>query len=189
MTARTPNRQLCDFVAESGLTYEAVAKSVRAVAAECGLALRTNKSAVEHWIAGATPRGDTGRYLAVALSRHLDRLLTPADLGLAADDEHDNDAIGLTLGADPLDALLPMWRYELDRRRFLTTSAYSVAATALPLSYVHAIAARAATARTGHTVGMAEVATVQDMISVFSDMDERHGGQHGPSALTTLPRT
>jgi len=107
MTARTPNRQLRDLVAESGLTYEAVAKSVRAVAAECGLALRTNKSAVEHWIAGATPRGDTGRYLAVALSRHLDRLLTPADLGLAADDEHDNDAIGLTLGADPLDALPP----------------------------------------------------------------------------------
>lgn len=77
MASRTPNHHLRDLVAESGLTYEALAKAVRAVAAECGVGLRTNKSAVEHWIAGVTPRGDTGRYLAVALSRRLGRLLTP----------------------------------------------------------------------------------------------------------------
>lgn len=188
MTTRTPNRLLRDLVAESGLTYEALAKAVRAVAAECGAALQTNKSAVEHWIAGATPRGETGRYLAVALSRRLGRLLAPADLGLPAAGEADNDTIGLSLGDDPLEALLPMWRYELDRRRFLTASAYSVAAAALPLSHVHEIAARTAAARTGHTVGMAEVAAVRDMIRAFSEMDERHGGQHGRSALVTYLR-
>ncbi|MEJ8657599.1 hypothetical protein [Streptomyces sp. MS1.AVA.4] len=188
MTTRTPNHQLRDLVAETGLTYEALATTVRAVAAECGIPLRTNKSAVEHWIAGATPRGDTGRYLAVALSRRLGRLLTPADLGLPAGSEANDDTIGLSLGAEPLDALLPMWRYELDRRHFLTTSAYSVAAAALPLSHVQEIAARTNAARTGHTVGMAEVAAVRDMISAFSEMDERHGGQHGRSALVTYLR-
>ncbi|MET7718725.1 hypothetical protein [Streptomyces sp. NPDC005407] len=189
MTPRTPNRLLRDLVAESGLTYEALARAVRAVAAECDAALQTNKSAVEHWLAGATPRGDTGGYLAVALSRRLGRLLTPADLGLpAAAGEADDDTIGLSLGDDPLDALLPMWRYELDRRRFLTASAYSVAAAALPLSHVHEIAARTAAARTGHTVGKAEVAAVRDMIRAFSEMDERHGGQHGRSALVTYLR-
>ncbi|MFI6055939.1 hypothetical protein ACIBCO_38435 [Streptomyces violascens] len=189
MTARTPNQQLRDLVVESGLTYEALAKAVRAVAAECGAALQTNKSAVEHWIAGATPRGDTGRYLAVALSRRLDRLLTPCDLGLpSAGDEADNDSIGLSLNDDPVDALLPMWRYELDRRHFMTGSAYSVAAAALPLTHVHEIAARTSAARTGHTVGMPEVAAVRDMIRVFSEMDERHGGQHGRSALVTYLR-
>ncbi|WP_211239250.1 hypothetical protein [Actinokineospora inagensis] len=35
-----------------------------------------------------------------------------------------------TLDADPLDALMPLWQGELDRRRFLTTTAYSVAAAA-----------------------------------------------------------
>jgi len=188
MTTRTPNHQLRDLVAESGLTYQALAKAVRAVAAECGVALRTNKSAVEHWISGVTPRGDTGRYLAVALSRRLGHLLTPADLGLATGSEEDNDTIGLTLETDPLDALLPMWKFELDRRRFLTTSAYSVAAAALPLSYVQEIADRTAAARTGHTVGMAEVAAVRDMIHVFSEMDERHGGKHGRGALVTYLR-
>ncbi|WP_031067360.1 hypothetical protein [Streptomyces sp. NRRL F-5527] len=188
MTPRTPNTQLSALVAESGLTYEALAKTVRAVAAECGDRLRTNKSNVEHWLSGSVPRGDTPRYLAVALSRRLGRLLTLADLGLPCPAEADSDTIGLSLGNDPLDALLPMWRYELDRRRFLSASAYSVAAAALPLSHVQDIAARTAAARTGHTVGMTEVAAVRDMIHAFSEMDERHGGHHGRSALVTYLR-
>ncbi|MFE3942674.1 hypothetical protein ACFXPV_12505 [Streptomyces sp. NPDC059118] len=188
MTTRTPNHQLRDLVAESRLTYAALAKAVRAVAAECGVALRTNKSAVEHWIAGTTPAGDTGRYLAVALSRRLGRLLTLPDLGLADESSREDDSIGLSLGADPIEALMPMWRFELDRRRFLTTSAYSVAAASLPLSYVRDIADRTAAARTGQTVGMAEVAAVRDMVRVFSEMDERHGGQHGRSALVQYLR-
>ncbi|GAA1520813.1 Tat pathway signal protein [Sphaerisporangium rubeum] len=185
MATRTPNIQLSALVAESGLTYEALGKAVCAVAAECGTCLRTNKSNVEHWISGSVPRGDTPRYLAVALSRRLGRLLTPADLGLpsAADDE--NDTIGLSIGSDPLDILMPMWRYELDRRRFLTASAYSVAAASLPLSHVQDIASRTKAANIGYTVGMAEVAAVRDMIQAFSEMDERHGGQHGRSALVT----
>lgn len=189
MIKRTPNDKLRDLVAESGWTYEALAKAVRAVAAECGATLRTNKSAVEHWIAGARPQSETSRYLATALSRRTGRLLTVRDLGLpdtTGDEAH--DSIGLTLGADPLDSLIPMWRHELDRRRFLTSSAYSVAAAALPLSHIRDIAERTAAARTGHTIGMAEVDAVRDMVRVFSEMDERHGGQHGRSALVTYLR-
>lgn len=188
MSRHTPNHQLRDLVAESGLTYQAVATAVRAVAAECGTPLRTNKSAVEHWIFGATPRGETGHYLAVALSRHLGRLLTLADLGLEQDSENGHDTIGLSVEGDPLDTLLPMWRFEVDRRRFLTASAYSVAAAALPLSHVKEIAERTAAARTGHTVGMVEVTAVRDMIDAFTEMDERHGGQHGRSALVSYLR-
>ncbi|MBO8191591.1 hypothetical protein ITI46_07775 [Streptomyces oryzae] len=188
MTTRTPNIQLSALVAESGLTYEALAKAVCAVAAECGARLRTNKSNVQHWLSGSLPRGDTPRYLAIVLSRRLGRLLTPADLGLPSPAQAESDTIGLSLTGDPLDALLPMWRYELDRRRLLTASAYSVAAAALPLSHVQDIAARTAAARTGHTVGMAEVAAVRDMLHAFSEMDERHGGQHGRSALVAYLR-
>ncbi|WP_199550164.1 hypothetical protein [Streptomyces sp. N35] len=189
MTTRTPNELLRALVVESAWTYEALAKAVRAVAAECGSSVQTNKSNVDHWIAGAVPRGDTGRYLAVALSRRLGRLLTLADLGLPdTGGEADSDTIGISLDRDPLDALLPMWRHELDRRRFLTTSAYSVAAAALPLSHIREIAARTEAARTGHVVGMAEVDAVRDMIRAFSEMDERHGGQHGRSALVTYLR-
>ncbi|MEU9744326.1 hypothetical protein [Streptomyces niveus] len=187
MATRTPNDKLRHLVAESGWTYEAVARAVRAVAAECGSELRTNKSTVEHWIAGVKPAAHTGRFLAVALSRRLGQLFTPSDLGLVETDE--DDTIGMSLDTDPIDALLPMWRNELDRRRFLAGSAYSVAAAALPLAYVREISDRmAAATRTGHTVGMAEVAAVRDMVRVFSEMDERHGGQHGRSALAQYLR-
>ncbi|MEU8918449.1 hypothetical protein [Streptomyces nigrescens] len=144
---------------------------------------QVDRRALDRW---RFPQGDTGRYLAVALTSRLGRLLTPADLGLAEPEE--DDSIGLALGADPIDALLPMWRFELDRRRFLTSSAYSVAAAALPLTYVQEIADRTAAARSGHAVGMAEVAAVRDMVRVFSEMDERHGGQHGRSALVQYLR-
>ncbi|MFI5725925.1 hypothetical protein [Streptomyces cyaneofuscatus] len=130
----------------------------------------------------------TARFLAAALSRHLGRLLTPADLGLPVRDGVEDDTVGLSRRADPIDALVPMWRAELDRRTFLTSSAYSVAAAALPLDYVQEVADRSAAARTGHIVGMAEVRAVRDMVRMFSEMDERHGGLHGRSALPVPPR-
>lgn len=183
MTQRTPNHRLKEQVADCGLTYAALAAAVRTVAAEHGESLRTNKSAVEHWIAGVVPAPRTGRYLAIALSRKLGRLLTPEDIGLAPAPGMEDDSIGLSLGVDPIDALMPMWRGELDRRNFLATSAYSVAASALPLGHVLDIAARTQAARSGVVVGMAEVAAVRDMVHLFSEMDERHGGQHGRTAL------
>ncbi|MFJ6699847.1 hypothetical protein ACIQM4_27800 [Streptomyces sp. NPDC091272] len=186
MATRTPNHQLKELIAEAGLTYDALARQVRAVAAECGATVRTNKSAVEHWTAGTRPAAPTVRYLITALSRRLGRLLTPTDLGLP--DLGEDESLGLTWGDDPMTSLLPMWRHELDRRQFLSTSAYSVAAAALPLAHVQEIADRTSTARTGRLIGMAEVHAVRDMVSMFSEMDERHGGQHGRSALITYLR-
>ncbi|MFE5742234.1 hypothetical protein [Streptomyces celluloflavus] len=148
-----------------------------------GESLRTNKSAVDHWIAGAMPSGQTGRYLTIALSRRLGRTLTLDDLGLPVPVGWENDSIGLSIGEDPLDALVPIWRGDLDRRGFLSGAAYSVAAAVLPLEHVSDIASRAAKARTGARIGHADVAAVRDMVAMFSVMDERHGGQHGRSAL------
>lgn len=190
MTQRTPNQHLRQLVADSDLSYAALAAAVRTVAAEHGESLRTNKSAIEHWITGAVPASRTGRYLAIALSRKLGRLLTTEEIGLGPGPGPgmQDDSIGLSLGDDPIDALMPMWRGELDRRNFLATSAYSVAAAALPLGAVLDIASRAQAARTGAVAGMAEVAAVRDMVHLFSEMDERHGGQHGRSALVQYLR-
>lgn len=188
MTMSAPNQRLRDLISESCLTYEALAKAVRRVAAECGVELATNKGMIRHWLNGVVPQETTARFLAAALSRHLGRLLTSADLGLPSPDAAEDDTMGLSLGEDPIDALVPMWRAELDRRTFLTSSAYSVAAAALPLDYVQEVADRSAAARTGHIVGMAEVRAVRDMVRMFSEMDERHGGRHGRSALVQYLR-
>ena len=129
------------------------------------------------------PSGRTGRYLTIALSRRLGRTLAPDDLGLPVPAGWEDDSVGLSIGDDPLEALMPIWRGDLDRRRFLSGAAYSAAAAVLPLEHVADIASRAAKARTGAIVGRADVAAVRDMVAMFAVMDERHGGQHGRSAL------
>ncbi len=182
MTKRTPNMQLKALIDEKRLPYETIAHVVRIVAAESGEVLRTNRSTVEHWISGAQPAGNTPRYLAEALSRLLGRLVTVDHLGLSTGRGED-DSIGLSLGPDPVETLTLIGKADVNRRRFLASSAYSVAAAALPLGYLHDIAGRAAAARSGAVAGNAEVAAVRDMVRVFTDMDELHGGQHGRSAL------
>ncbi|MBD3009668.1 hypothetical protein IEJ02_37935 [Streptomyces sp. 5-10] len=71
----------------------------------------------------------------------------------------------------------------MHRRRFLTASAYSMAATVLPLGYVKEMAERTAAARGGAVIGAAEVSAVRDMVGLFAEMDKRRGGQHGRAAF------
>ncbi|KAB7850138.1 hypothetical protein [Streptomyces mobaraensis] len=182
MTQRTPNTQLKALISERALPYETVAHTVRRVAAESGEHLRTNRSSIAHWLSGMPPAGNTPRYLAEALSRLLGRLVTVDHLGLSPGPVED-DSIGLSLGPDPVETLTRIGEADVNRRRFLASSAYSVAAAALPLEYVHDIAGRTAAARSGAIAGDAEVAAVRDMVEVFTAMDELHGGQHGRSAL------
>ncbi|MBL1116779.1 hypothetical protein JK364_30985 [Streptomyces sp. 110] len=184
MPKRTPNTQLKDLLAEGRLTYESTARSVRAVAAERGEHLQTNKSAVHHWVSyGAVPDGPTAHCLAEALSRRLGRRITLQELGLPSPPPGEDDSIGLTLGPDPVEVLTTIGEADMHRRRFLTASAYSMAATVLPLAYVKEMAERTAAARSGAAIGAAEVAAVRDMVGLFTEMDERLGGQHGRAAF------
>jgi hypothetical protein len=136
----------------------------------------------EHWVAGALPEQATRGYLAEALTR-LHRIVTHGDLAFPPPGTGGDESIGLSLDADPVPVLAQMWRAESDRRGFTATSAYSVAAALLPLEQVIDIAARTARIRSGAIAGRAEVAAVRDMISAFTEMDERHGGQHGRTVL------
>ncbi|MDG9703834.1 tol-pal system YbgF family protein [Streptomyces sp. DH37] len=77
----------------------------------------------------------------------------------------------------------------MERRSLVTSAAYSVAAAALPLGAVQDLAGRVATARHRGVAGAAEVAAVQDMTAMFVQLDERHGGQHGRSAVAQYLRS
>ncbi|MBC3990420.1 hypothetical protein H8N00_16355 [Streptomyces sp. AC563] len=184
MPKRPTNHQLKDLLTAARLTYETTARLVRVIAAERGDHLATNKSTVQHWVSGTVPEPPTIRYLAEALSHRLNRLVTAEDLGLPPTATGgENDSIGLALGMDPVEALVTIGKADVHRRRFLTASAYSVAATVLPLDYVAEIAERTAAARAGATAGTAEIDAARDMIALFTEMDERLGGQHGRSAF------
>ncbi|RCG26366.1 hypothetical protein DTL70_07210 [Streptomyces diacarni] len=183
MTQRTANQQLKALIEETGLPYDGVARAVKSIAAESGQRLGTNKSAVHHWVLGAQPSGATPGYLAEALSRRLGRRITREDLGLGSPPGGEDDSIGLTLDFDPIETLTAIGSADVNRRRFLAASAYSMAAATLPLHTAQEAAARARTVASGAIAGHAEVAAVRDMVKFFMDMDERHGGQHGRSAF------
>ncbi len=179
MAQQGRNDRLFDAIASAGLTYDQVARAVREVAAENGQVLRTNRSAVHHWVRGVTPSPSVIAYLVEALTRSLRRPVSRDDLGLPG--EHDD--LGLAVGPDPIETIVQLGSSDLNRRRFLTTAVFSAAASALPLDQAHAIGERTATATSGGIVGRGDVQAVRDITRMFMDIDERHGGQHGRAAL------
>ncbi|MGH3715091.1 MAG: Tat pathway signal protein [Micromonosporaceae bacterium] len=181
--ARPGNVHLREAIESSGCSYDTIARAVRQVAAEAGDAgLRTNRSAVAHWVAGTRPEPATARYLAEALTRRLGRVVTVDELGL--------EATALSLpdwNVDALASLADLGRtdVQLERRHVLEAAAYSVAALALPgSSWWERMAARHTDRDKGvRTVGRGDLAAVREMTAMFSRIDQRHGGGHGRTAL------
>lgn len=195
MTAvlRVRNELLRRALTEAGCTYDQLAAEVRRVAAEAGENLRTNSSAVTHWVAGRPPSPGTDGYIAEALSRRLGRHITPEDLGWPCPENSSDRAdatLGTSIGPDPVDTVRRIGEADINRRKILTGAAYSVAAAALPLGLGQATEAqqRTATVRGGR-VGAADIATVRTMLEAFTAIDERQGGQHGRSAVVQYLRS
>ncbi|WP_431966077.1 hypothetical protein [Actinacidiphila sp. bgisy160] len=78
---------------------------------------------------------------------------------------------------------------DIQRRSFLTNAAYSVAAAALPLGIEEAIERGQRGQHTGPRAGRAEIEAVRDMTDLFTRIDERHGGQHGRTAVVQYLRS
>ncbi|WP_146252251.1 tetratricopeptide repeat protein [Streptomyces carminius] len=77
----------------------------------------------------------------------------------------------------------------MERRQLVTSAAYSVAAAALPLGAAEELTERIGTARRRGVAGAAEIDAVRNMTSLFVTLDERHGGQHGRSAVVQYLRS
>lgn len=177
--SRTSNVELAAVIAEAGVTYYALAREVRSIAAEAGERLGTGPSAIAYWIAGGTPSGQTRSYIAEALSRRIKRKVTVSEIGLGC------AGIREAMGADPLATATDLGRSVMLRRREFLNTAFATAAVVLPLTYDHeAVAATLRAASTGGGVGAEEVATVRQLTEVFRSADDRLGGGHGLTTVT-----
>jgi len=175
---REPNPRLRDAIAATGWTYEALARMVQRVAAENGEVLRTNKSAVAHWVEGARPSGRSGRYVAEALSRRAGRAVSMAEIGLDPGEL-------VAVVEDPVTAVIELGRADVDRRLLLTASTFTVAGVAMPLTYDHEAVSRVLRARTGlGFVGDRDIDAVGEITAAFTAADECLGGGHGLTTVT-----
>ncbi|MFJ3182506.1 Tat pathway signal protein [Streptomyces sp. NPDC086796] len=189
---RTRNTRLEGVIQELGLSQRQLAARFRAVAAEHGATELQSVAQpyIARWIGGASVEGRAPFILAETLSRGLGRLVTLADIGLAADTEPDpqsawsDDTLTtlVTLGGTDMD---------IDRRRLLATSVYSVAALALPEDqWFEQAMDRARTRRplSNYVVTAQDVEDVREMAAIFSRRDQKRGGRAGRTALVAYLR-
>ncbi|MFD8197547.1 hypothetical protein [Streptomyces wuyuanensis] len=178
---RTPNTLLQQAIREAGCSYAQLAKDIRAVADESRCRrLRTNSSAVAHWVAGALPRDAAADCLTEALARRLGRPLTREQLGLEPPSGASvRDSWDAT---DPVDALITLGTSDIQRRDPEANARYCVAAAALPLDLRGRLAARRKAGRTYRNAGAGEIQAVKYVTQMFHGIDDRYGGAHGRSA-------
>lgn len=182
---RDSNQKLADVIAQCGWSHNQLASAFVRVALECGARELTavGRSHVSHWVAGTRPAGRAPEVLRETLSRRLGRVVTFDEIGLSV-----NSRETLDWRTDTLVALADLGRVDVDRarRQVLSTAAYSVAALALPdTSWWDAMARRgtAPSVPGVRSIGHSDVEAVQDMVSIFSRVDQRRGGGHARTAV------
>lgn len=179
------NAALRAAIAAAGMTHQQLARAVVRVAAESDAPELTTvtRSHVSHWVAGTVPSGRGPQVLAETLSRHLPRPVLPQDIGLPAGGGIES----LSWSADTLAALVDLGRADVDlqRRQVLGAAAYSLAALALPAEDWWPQMARTGRRAVGGgpRVGAGDVEAVQDMVRLFSQVDQRRGGGHARTAV------
>ncbi|WP_031062031.1 hypothetical protein [Streptomyces sp. NRRL F-5527] len=191
---RTRNRRLEAVIQELGLPQARLVARFRAVAAENGAHEldATNRSSITRWIGGTKPSGRAPGILCETLSRGLGRVVTLADIGLAP--ESGTELEPPEWSVDTLTTLVTLGGtdMDMDRRRVLVNSAYSVAGLALPNeSWWEEAAERARNRKplSTHTVTAQDVENVQEMAAFFSRRDQQRGGRGvGRSALVAYLR-
>ncbi|MGK5533772.1 hypothetical protein [Streptomyces sp. URMC 129] len=177
---RGPNYQLRALLAEAGWTQEALARAVNALGTEIGAALRYDRTAVAHWLAGTQPRHPVPQLAAEALSRRIGRAVAPEAAGFPS---HERDAPPV----DPVTGFAALCRTDADaaRRLPLHQRPYRVADATVP-SPPPPAADAAATAGPGRPLGgrTEDTTALHDAVAFFAASIDTHGGRHARSALS-----
>lgn len=176
---------LRELLAEAGWSFDQAATAVRGLAAEHDRQLRTNSSAIAHWVTGrAVPLPTTAAFLAEALSRKLKRKVHVADLGFARNPDQKTSVMTSTSATlDPVTEMVEFGR-AMNRRDVLGGIVFSLAALAVTPQAGAESAARAhAARRASASIGWPEVDSVREITAAFHRADERLGGGAGRSTL------
>jgi tetratricopeptide (TPR) repeat protein len=194
--SNVPNTQLRQVLAEAGWTGQQLASAVNVIAAETGVTVSYDRTAVSHWLAGTRPRGPGPHLIAEALSRALGQAVTPGQIGMAAQ-RGTAPGAGVVLpdgasahpamshpaaSASAVDGIVAVLAVlgdaATDRRKLTAAGPYSPGATTVGVTG-DAILAGNETSKLAH----GQVVATTAMTGLFSSADLAFGGGHARVAL------
>ncbi|MDT3396008.1 hypothetical protein RKE29_05010 [Streptomyces sp. B1866] len=184
---RQPNASLRAALAEADWSHAQLLRCVAQIAAENGWDVSHDRSVVSHWLCGVQPRPHTARLVAEALTRRLNRAITPPDLGWS-DGPHASGAAAD--GCQGAAAVSELCAAEADPRRAadLRATPYQ-AALARPTPWTAPHPARPRSPReAADRVGTAEAEEVERMARAFHQALTSFGGAHARRSLSCYLR-
>ncbi|HET6710652.1 hypothetical protein [Amycolatopsis sp.] len=163
-TQRGPNDRLRVLLDEARWTGGELARAVNAVAAESGLDLNYRRASAAQWLSGGCPRPPVPELIAEALSRELNRAVTPSDAGFGTDCPSGDEG-GLVVPEQ-----LGRLAESTSRRNVLRYSAYRLALLTVPV-LPESAAGLPPVKRPAGTIGQAEIEAAGTALRLFSATD------------------
>ena len=180
MTKHQANWQLRHALEDSGCSHSRLARSVIELGLrEYGTRFKYDHTSVIRWLDGQQPRSPVPELIAQIMSERLGRLVSPADLGMQASGKIAQ--LGLELpGTWPagVDNLTALWKADLNRRKFLTSSGFAVSVYATAGVRILTLPGPEATAALtgGRHIGDSDIANLQEIAKNYRQLDNRLGG-------------
>jgi hypothetical protein len=140
--------------------------------------LHYDHTSVLRWLAGEQPRGPVPTLIAEVISGLTGRVITPAGLGMQAGDVRAGFGAELPVTwADGAMGLTGLWRADVERREFITGTAFGVAAYASAgVRWLTLPAPGQGATGAGRRIGQAEVDGLREISSTYRQLDNRLGG-------------
>jgi len=176
--AKVPNEQLAALLAEAGCSRRRLACYVVELGRARGIAgLRYDHSSVLRWLAGDQPRAPAPALIAEVISGLVGRVVTPADLGMAAGDVRPGLGAELPASwADGVRGVTGLWRADVERREFVTGTAFGVAAYASAGLRWLTWPGTGPAVRAGRRIGREEIDGLREISRTYRQLDNRLGG-------------
>lgn len=171
---RTPNQALRALLTEAKWSGARLARAVNALGAAQGTVLHYDRTTVAHWLAGSRPRSPVPSLVAEVLSRRLGRPVHVQDTGLIHPGQWGSGAGWPPVEGTAVERLDDVLR-DIDRRGVALIGAYSLAALAIP--HGPPAVGRASRSALGGSmpVGMEQVASARQLLTLFSRGDAAFG--------------
>ncbi|GHE58290.1 hypothetical protein GCM10018785_29360 [Streptomyces longispororuber] len=176
---KTPNGQLADWLARSGLSNKELARRIRKVAETRRQAhVRPTATTVRRWLAGYEPRRPAPEILADVVSAELGYRVTTYDLGLGEEQVSERSLRYCRSFAATVEVVADLGRADVDRRHFMAAAPFAAVAGVGP-SRDWLLSTLDQEPQSRHAVRLEDVDAVKKMFAEFQRMDVLQGGGSG----------